>query len=182
RIGAVYRGYQASLSREVAIKVIHPTFTGDRAATTRFSDAARLACQLVAPSIANTYDFGHTEDGVLYTVSELVRGRSLANEAKQRTLPARRVVAIAMQVCEALEAAHRLSCVHADLKPSNIMVDDSSGRDVVNVLDFGLSRALVPESAHLDPRRGAPSYLAPEQLEPTRGPVDVRTDLYALGC
>jgi serine/threonine protein kinase len=180
RVGTMYRGFQLSVAREVAIKVIHETFASDRDAAERFVHAARLGCQLNAPSIGNVYDFGRTSDGVLYVVSELVRGRSLEGEPKQRVVTARRLVGIAMQLCDALDVAHHLGLVHGDLKPSNILIDDASGRDVVKVLDFGLARALVPETARFDPRRGLPTYAAPEQL--AGGTVDARTDLYALGC
>lgn len=178
-MGAMYRGWQLSVSREVAIKIIDPSYAQDREASERFIEAARLACQLVAPSIVNVYDVGRTTDGTIYLVSELVRGNTLASVAQQRSMSIRRVVAIAIQLCDALDAAARHGIVHGDLKPTNIMLDDSSGRDVVKVIDFGLARQLLPDPSRPDSRRPMPFYTAPEQMG---GAVDLRTDLYALGC
>ena len=176
RIGAMYLGWQIHLSREVAIKIIHPSFANDEHASVRFVDIARAACQLVAPSVANVYDVGRTKDGILYIVSELVRGHSLADR-KQRALSIRRTVAIAMQLCGALDAAHQHGLVHGDLKPSNLIIDDTGD---IKVVDFGLAHALAPDVAIADPRRALPLYAAPERF--AGRPIDARTDLYAVGC
>lgn len=178
-IGTSYMGWQMSVSREVVIKVIHPSYSGDPNTEDRFLHAAGLAAQLVAPAIGNVYDVGRTEDGVLYVVVELVRGRPLSEYAKQR-LALRRTISIAVQVCEALDAAHKMQVMHGDLKPGNIFVDDSTGRDTVKVVDFGLARALDPVMSKPDPRRAALHYTAPELLDGE--PASTRGDLYALGC
>ena len=179
RIGAMYVGWQIHLGREVAIKIIHPSFANDVHATERFVEIARAACQLVAPSVANVYDVGRTKDGILYVISELVRGHALADR-KQRTLSIRRTVAVAMQLCSALDAAHQHGLVHGDLKPSNLMVDDASNNFDVKVVDFGLAHALAPDVAIADPRRALPLYAAPERFAGRS--IDTRTDLYAVGC
>jgi len=184
-MGTVYRGWQLSVDREVAIKVIHPKLSNDRSAVKRFLREARLASRLSQPNIVNVYDFGQSE-GVLYLVMELLRGHTLAGELGQgRRINPKRTVTIASQLCDALEAAHAQGIVHRDLKPSNIVIlDDPPGRDLIKVLDFGLAKSLIQDSGSVvtntDALLGTPLYMAPEQIE---GKVsDQRADLYSLGC
>jgi serine/threonine-protein kinase len=184
-MGTVYRGWQLSVDREVAIKVIHPKLSNDRSAVKRFLREARLASRLSQPNIVNVYDFGQS-GGVLYLVMELLRGHTLASElGKGRRLNAKRTVTIAAQLCDALEAAHAQGIVHRDLKPSNIVIlDDPPGRDLIKVLDFGLAKSLIQDSGSLvtntDALLGTPLYMAPEQIEGSAS--DQRADLYSLGC
>jgi serine/threonine-protein kinase len=184
-MGTVYRGWQLSVDREVAIKVIHPKLSNDRSAVKRFLREARLASRLSQPNIVNVYDFGQS-GGVLYLVMELLRGHTLASElGKGRRLNAKRTVTIAAQLCDALEAAHAQGIVHRDLKPSNIVIlDDPPGRDLIKVLDFGLAKSLIQDSGSLvtntDALLGTPLYMAPEQIEGRES--DQRADLYSLGC
>ncbi len=184
-MGTVYRGWQLSVDREVAIKVIHPKLSNDRSAVKRFLREARLASRLSQPNIVNVYDFGQS-GGVLYLVMELLRGHTLSSELGQgRRINAKRTVAMASQLCDALEAAHAQGIVHRDLKPSNIVIlDDPPGRDLIKVLDFGLAKSLIQDSGSVvtntDALLGTPLYMAPEQIE---GIVsDQRADLYSLGC
>jgi serine/threonine-protein kinase len=184
-MGTVYRGWQLSVDREVAIKVIHPKLSNDRSAVKRFLREARLASRLSQPNIVNVYDFGQS-DQVLYLVMELLRGHTLASELGQgRRINPKRTVVITSQLCDALEAAHAQGIVHRDLKPSNIVIlDDPPGRDLIKVLDFGLAKSLVQDSGSVvtntDALLGTPLYMAPEQIE---GKVsDQRADLYSLGC
>ncbi len=184
-MGTVYRGWQLSVDREVAIKVIHPKLSNDRSAVKRFLREARLASRLSQPNIVNVYDFGQS-DGVLYLVMELLRGHTLASElGKGRRINPKRTVTVALQLCDALEAAHAQGIVHRDLKPSNIVIlDDPPGRDLIKVLDFGLAKSLVQDSGsvvtHSDALLGTPLYMAPEQIEGKES--DQRADLYSLGC
>jgi serine/threonine protein kinase len=166
-IGVMYKGFQTSVSREVALKIVHPQYAVDHDAIARFMYAGRAAAQLVAPAIANVYDVGRTSDGTLYVVSELVRGRSLL-EHLGRAMVVRRVVGLALQLVDGLAAIHTANLAHGDLDPANIMLDDT--RDQLKLLDVGLSCALVP------PR---PGYAAPERLDGQ--PQDARSDLYAVG-
>ncbi|HEX5061816.1 MAG TPA: serine/threonine-protein kinase [Kofleriaceae bacterium] len=184
-MGTVYRGWQLSVDREVAIKVIHPKLSNDRQAVKRFLREARLASRLSQPNIVNVYDFGQS-DGVLYLVMELLRGHTLASELGQgRRINHKRTTTVALQLCDALEAAHAQGIVHRDLKPSNIVIlDDPPGRDLIKVLDFGLAKSLVQDSGSVvtntDALLGTPLYMAPEQIE---GKVsDQRADLYSFGC
>ena len=184
-MGTVYRGWQLSVDREVAIKVIHPKLSNDRSAVKRFLREARLASRLSQPNIVNVYDFGQSGT-VLYLVMELLRGHTLSAELAQgRRINAKRTITIASQLCDALEAAHAQGIVHRDLKPSNIVIlDDPPGRDLIKVLDFGLAKSLIQDSGSVvtntDALLGTPLYMAPEQIE---GKVsDQRADLYSLGC
>jgi serine/threonine protein kinase len=184
-MGTVYRGWQLSVDREVAIKVIHPKLSNDRSAVKRFLREARLASRLSQPNIVNVYDFGQS-GGVLYLVMELLRGHTLASELGQsRRINPKRTITIASQLCDALEAAHAQGIVHRDLKPSNIVIlDDPPGRDLIKVLDFGLAKSLVQDSGSVvtntDALLGTPLYMAPEQIEGRES--DQRSDLYSLGC
>ncbi len=182
-MGTVYRGLQLSVDRPVAIKVIHSTLTSDRDAVKRFLREARLASKLNQANIVNVYDFGQSE-GVLYLVMELLVGRTLASELGQ-PLSVRRAVAIVLQLCDALEAAHAQAIVHRDLKPGNIVIlGEPGGRDVIKVLDFGLAKlaehAAQSQVTNPETMLGTPLYMAPEQIQGKDS--DTRTDLYALGC
>jgi serine/threonine-protein kinase len=177
-LGAVYLGWQRTIDREVAIKIMRPGLA-DAAAADRFIEAARVACQLAAGSIVTTYDFGRTDDGLLYVVMELIRGRTLADDIRERPLPFHRAVAIGIQICDALDVASKHGTVHGDLKPTNILlVDETTRRDVVKVTDLGIAAAFA-----LDVPSGEPihaRYFAPERA--TGAPPSVASDLYALGC
>ncbi len=184
-MGTVYRGWQLSVDREVAIKVIHHKLADDRSAVKRFLREARLASRLSQPNIVNVYDFGQS-GGVLYLVMELLRGHTLAGELGQgRRLNPKRTIVMASQLCDALEAAHAQGIVHRDLKPSNIvLLDDPPGRDLLKVLDFGLAKSLAQDSGSVvtntDALLGTPLYMSPEQIEGKDS--DQRADLYSLGC
>jgi eukaryotic-like serine/threonine-protein kinase len=185
-MGTVYRAIQVSVDREVAIKVVHPKLANDRQAAKRFLREARLASRLNQPNIVNVIDFGQTEDGVLYLVMELLRGRTIATElGGQRRFAVRRTANIALQLCDALEAAHAQGIIHRDLKPQNIVIlDDPPGRDLIKVLDFGLAKSLVTDTTsavtNTNAILGTPLYMSPEQVEGK--PTDQRSDLYSLGC
>ena len=183
-MGVVYRGWQTSVGREVAIKVIRPRPGHDAATAKRFLREAKLASSLSQPSTVSVIDFGQTEDGILYLVMELLRGRTLAEVLRaDGRLGVERAARIAVQVCDALEAAHRVGIVHRDLKPANVMIlDDPPGRDLVKVLDFGLAKVIdADESTVTQSGRmvGTPSHLSPEvALGEAATP---RSDLYAVG-
>jgi tRNA A-37 threonylcarbamoyl transferase component Bud32 len=185
-MGTVYRAIQVSVDREVAIKVVHPKLADDRQAAKRFLREARLASRLNQPNIVNVIDFGQTEDGVLFLVMELLRGRTLAHELDgMRRFSVRRTCTIGLQLCDALEAAHAQGIVHRDLKPGNIVIlDDPPGRDLLKVLDFGLAKSLATDTTsqvtNTNAILGTPLYMAPEQVQGHAS--DQRADLYALGC
>jgi serine/threonine-protein kinase len=183
-MGAVYRGTQHSVGREIAIKVISAHLVADRDAIKRFLREAKLASRLSHPNAVSVMEFGQTDDGLLYLVMELVAGRTLDQVLKSdRVLRPERIVRIGTQVCDALEGAHALQIVHRDLKPANIMLL-SQGRDLVKVLDFGLAKSVAPDQAattmtNAGALLGTPAYMPPELA--LGGTCDGRADLYSLG-
>jgi serine/threonine-protein kinase len=179
-MGAVYRGRQLSVDRMVAVKVMHPTFAADRDVAKRFLREARLASSLSAPGIVSVFEFGQTDDGLLYLVMELIDGTPLETLVKQGTFTPTRVVHVALQLCDALEVAHAAGIIHRDLKPGNIIMLDTPTGEVVKVLDFGIAK--IADAPSITSTRGAvgtPAYMAPEQFD---GRADLRSDLYSLGC
>jgi serine/threonine protein kinase len=185
-MGTVYRAWQLSVDREVAVKVVHAKLANDRTAAKRFLREARLASRLSQPNIVNVHEFGQTEDGVLYLVMELLRGETLAQLLeRERGMPLKRATSILLQLCDALDAAHSMGIVHRDLKPGNIvLLEGPAGREPVKVLDFGLAKSLVSDSTtHItqtDAILGTPLYMPPEAVQAK--PMDQRGDIYSLGC
>jgi len=183
-MGTVYRAWQRSIGREVAVKLIDGHQAGDPMAVRRFMREARLASQLSQPNTVSVLDFGQASDGRLFIAMELVRGRTLAAVLEgDGVFSTARVARVGIQICDALDAAHRLEILHRDLKPPNIIVlDDPPGRDLVKVLDFGLAKSLRDEESHSTETGfvvGTPHYMAPEViagLKPSRA-----SDLYSVG-
>ncbi len=184
-MGAVYRAWQHSMGRDVALKVISARSGQELMLVRRFLREAKIVSGLTHPNIVSVFDFGQAPDGTLYLAMELLEGQTLQQVLNASgPLPPRRALGVALQLCDALEAAHQKGCIHRDLKPANVMLLAAPpGRDVVKVLDFGLSR---PVSETGDPITGSGlmvgtyGYIAPEEI---RGDADVgpRADLYALG-
>ncbi|MCE9574902.1 MAG: protein kinase [Deltaproteobacteria bacterium] len=183
-MGSVYRAWQRSIGREIAIKLIDERHGRDPMAVRRFLREARLASQLSQPNTISVIDFGQAADGRLFIAMELVRGRTLADvQEADGVFSIARAAWIGVQLCDALDAAHRLQIVHRDLKPSNIVVlDDPPGRDLIKVLDFGLAKSLTEtETTATDTGLvvGTPRYMAPEVVMGA-GPTP-QSDLYAVG-
>jgi hypothetical protein len=183
--GAVFRGYDRTLGRDVAVKIVSfEHLVEPDAAMARFGQEARAVAAFNHPNIVTAHDFGE-HDGAAYLVMELITGGSLADEqARARMsgdgrLPVDRVRAVADQVCAGLDAAHSAGVVHRDLKPANIMLSASTG--AAKIVDFGIvwvesESRLTRDGDHV----GTLRYAAPEQLD--TGAVDGRADLYSLGC
>lgn len=176
-MGEVFRGRDAVLEREVAIKVLHRQLAGDTGFVERFRREARAAANLSHPNIVAVHDWGAV-DGVYYMVMEYVRGRSARDVLNaEGVLAPAQAADVLMQTLSALEHAHRQGIVHRDVKPENIMV---TREGAVKVADFGLARAYADaQITEAGTVTGTVQYLAPEQLQGE--PADPRTDLYALG-
>jgi eukaryotic-like serine/threonine-protein kinase len=198
-MGEVYRARDATLGREVAIKVLPSLFTSDPERLARFEREARLLASLNHPNIATIHGVEHA-DGLHALVLELVEGETLGERLESTSsglpdnragLPLAEALAIARQIADALEAAHEKGVVHRDLKPANIKIRPDG---VVKVLDFGLAKAVAAaDSADVSqlPTQtmggtqdgvilGTPIYMSPEQA---RGQVvDARADIWAFGC
>ncbi|MFM2419216.1 MAG: hypothetical protein RL385_3939 [Pseudomonadota bacterium] len=182
-MGRVYRAEQRALGRMVAVKVVHRHLLGDKDSVARFYTEARAASSLNHPNSVSIFDFGRTDDGMLYLVMEFLRGRDLARVAHaEAPLSFPRIVDLALGVLGALSEAHARGVVHRDLKPENIIIErPRSGGDLVKVVDFGLAkiRGVEPAEAARGLVAGTPDYMAPEQARALE--VDGRGDLYALG-
>ena len=178
-MGEVWRGYDESLGRAVAIKLLLP-HDSDPTATARFRLEAQTAGRLNHPYVVGVYDFGEY-DGRLFLVMELVEGDSLAGRlSKGGPLPAEQVARIASQAAAGLAAAHQQGIVHRDIKPANLLQD---AEGTLKIGDFGIARFVDDPSGALTTTGqivGTSLYLAPERaLGRPAGPA---CDVYALGC
>ncbi len=179
----VYTAYQANLDRHVAVKVIRTTSADDPQYLARFEREARSAAALRHPNIVQVYDYDvDPESGQPYMVMELVEGASLAEYLEQRVgsgtpLGLAETARIIGEVGAALAYAHQRGVIHRDVKPSNVM-RENSGRLILT--DFGLAKVITsPGLTTSGANLGTPAYMAPEQV--TGQPADARADLYALG-
>ena len=180
-MGSVYHVTHATLGRGLALKVLHSSvLSSDPDSAGRFLREARAAARIKHPSIVDVFDFGYLGDGRPYIVMELLGGHSLA-DVIDGPLEPKRVVGLARQLASALAAAHDVGVIHADLSPSNVLVDG----DVAKLLDFGLAQ-LRDDPPPLDASQpaefvfGTPSYISPEQI---RGlGADERSDQYSFGA
>jgi Tol biopolymer transport system component len=187
----VYRARDTKLGRDVAIKVLPAKFVDDPELLSRFQREARMLAALNHPNIATIYGLEQA-GGVTWLVMELVPGENLAERAKAGPLSVEEALKIAVQIAEALEAAHEKNIIHRDLKPANVKVTPEGK---VKVLDFGLAKAFEGVVTNDDMGNsptlgmgatmqgaivGTAAYMSPEQA---RGKsVDKRTDIWAFGC
>jgi Protein kinase domain len=178
-MGAVWRGRDQRLKRDVAIKVLTAQ-PGDQDAFKRFEREAVMAARLDHDGITKVYDFGQ-HSGENFIVMELLEGRDLRAELAQqpRGLSVTRAVGLARQAADALAAAHAGGVVHRDIKPANLFVRPG---DRLKVCDFGIAKATDATRAltATGVAFGTPPYMAPERFTGSRG--DARSDLYSLGC
>ena len=184
-MGEVYRACDIRLGREVALKLVPPELLHDDLALKRFHQEARTLSSLSHPNIASLFEFDSDQD-VEFLVMELVSGVSLRKKLAAGPLATKELLALGLQLAQALAAAHAVGIVHRDLKPENLMVTPE-GR--LKVLDFGLAKFTVvaatagATASFVTEAGSAPGtvpYMAPEQL---RGePADARLDIYAAGA
>ncbi len=187
-MGAVYEGEQTlgTTKRKVAVKTLHPHLSRDVKIKQRFEREVGTIAELEHPNTIQVYDFGVTEDGILYIVMEFLQGKSLADYIeKEGAMMPDRVAYIMDQVCGSLEEAHGRGIVHRDLKPDNVVLVDRAGKkDFVKVLDFGIAKRSKEEDKNEQKLTqqgmvlGTPPYMSPEQF--TGRPIDARSDIYSL--
>jgi eukaryotic-like serine/threonine-protein kinase len=190
-MGEVYQAKDQVLGRDVAIKVLPEEFARDADRVARFQREAKLLASLNHPNIAAIYGLEES-GGNNFLVLELVEGETLADQIKRGPIPVEESLRLALQIAEALEAAHEKGVIHRDLKPANIKVTPDGE---VKVLDFGLAKAFAGEQAAPNLSNsptlsdmatmqgvilGTAAYMSPEQA---RGKaVDKRADIWAFGC
>jgi serine/threonine protein kinase len=186
-MGEVYRARDTSLGREVALKILSASYSGDSDRLRRFTQEAQAAAALNHPNILAIYQIGQ-EHELTYIVSELLEGETLRERLRPGPLPVRKALDYALQIVHGLAAAHEKGIVHRDLKPENIFI---TGDGRVKILDFGLAKlthqeespsaehATMSVATEAGKVMGTVGYMSPEQV---RGkPVDARSDLFSFG-
>jgi tRNA A-37 threonylcarbamoyl transferase component Bud32 len=208
-MGAVLKGRDPALGRDLAIKVLLEKYRHDPEITRRFVEEAQICAQLQHPGIVPVHELGSFDDGRPYFTMKLVKGRNLAVLLKERADPAHdlpQFLGIFEQVCQAMAYAHVRGVIHRDLKPSNVMV---GAFGEVQVMDWGLAKVL-PQGGTADESRpqpdgaaisvirtvrtgsgadesragsvlGTPAYMAPEQASGDVESIDERADVFGLG-
>ena len=178
----VYRAHQENLDREVAIKVLPPWYAADRNFVERFKLEARLVARLSHPNIVTVHDASE-HNGHLYIVMQLVDGGTLkhrldAVREQGKMMGVSEANRTFQQIASALSYAHERGIIHRDIKPVNVLMDQS-GRPILS--DFGIAKALEGTKELTRPGAGVgtPEYMSPEQCKGE--PVDGRADIYALG-
>ncbi|HUK70183.1 MAG TPA: protein kinase [Streptosporangiaceae bacterium] len=183
-MAVVYRAHDTRLDRPVALKILAPELSRDRAFRQRFMRESRAAAAVDHPNIIPIFEAGEAR-GVLFIAMRYVKGRDLRTLLdRESQLPAAYVANVITQMASALDAAHARGLVHRDVKPANMLLDATGGgrRAHVYLSDFGLSKQALAAADLTSAGQflGTLDYVAPEQIEGR--PVDGRADLYALAC
>jgi predicted Ser/Thr protein kinase len=177
-MSVVYVAEQIRLARKVALKVLTTELAWDEQFRERFVRESHIAATIDHPNIIPIYDAGEA-DGLLYIAMRFVQGPDLREILKRGTFGVGRTIFLIEQLASALDAAHAHALVHRDVKPGNILIEEST--DHAYLTDFGVAKQTtargLTSTGHF---LGTVEYAAPEQIE--GGPVDARTDVYALGC
>src|SRR6516162_2092260 len=185
-MGTVYRADQtAPVKRQVALKLIKIGMDS-RAVLARFDAELQALALMDHPNIARVYDGGTTATGQPFFVMELVTGEAITEYCDRKRLPVRSRLELFVSACQAVQHAHQKGIIHRDLKPSNVMVTEVDGRPTPKVIDFGVAKAtefnLTDQSlGDTGAIVGTPTYMSPEQADPSSMDLDTRTDVYALG-
>lgn len=181
-MGTVFLAEHTAIQSRVAVKFLHEHLCTRADAVARFRSEARAVGRIGHPNIVNVFDIGKLPPDRDYLVMEYLEGKSLA-ELASGPMPAAQAIPLLIQVCDGLEAAHAEGVIHRDLKPENLLlVSRGRAHPLVKILDFGIAKLMSDGSSEhtcLGMIIGTPRYMAPEQA--MGGPIDARTDLYALG-
>ncbi|MBX9688267.1 MAG: protein kinase [Candidatus Obscuribacterales bacterium] len=186
-MGTVYRAVEISLARPVAIKFINLEMLSDEESRERFKQEGKILSSLKHKNIPVFYRFGLYQNCWPYLAMELLEGESLQSLlANCGSLGWQRSLLIAVQICDAMEAAHQQGIIHRDLKPGNIILVKEQSPDFVKVLDFGLSKIISSTDSNAQSLTktgfllGTVNYMSPEQCSGQK--ADERSDIYSLAC
>lgn len=186
-MGLVYLAEQEQpLRRRVALKILKRAGEAPDLLA-RFEVEREALARLHHPGIAQVYDAGTASDGRPFIAMEYVPGRPLTQYCDERRLDIPQRLELLGMTCAAIHHAHVNGIVHRDLKPANILVTEDDGRASVKVIDFGLAKAIEPRKpaqtlfTRVGTLIGTPEYMSPEQMDPVRYSVDLRSDIYSLG-
>jgi serine/threonine protein kinase len=185
-MGSVYKALNVAMNQTVALKVMNRELVEDITQVKRFHQEAMASSRLTHPHTIKVFDFGQSEDGLLFIAMEYLDGKPVTRVMKEEgKQPWKRVEKIAFQVGQSLAEAHEKGIVHRDLKPDNIFLIDVIGEpDFVKVLDFGIAKFLSSGTGQVNLTKtgiivGTPRYMSPEQARGEQ--LDFRSDLYSLG-
>jgi|GEM_PF-7049635 len=186
-MGTVLKATHVQLNKPVAIKVLNMELVKDRTSLSRFESEARAGGQLAHPNLVAVFDFGYTLDGEPYFVMEYVEGFSLSELVKRcGKCPSADFIFVFIQALKALNYIHKKNVIHRDIKSSNIMLQFIEGDRYVKLIDFGIAKVLADTGVTMQQLTstgeavGSPLYMSPEQCKGSH--VDVRADIYSLGC
>jgi serine/threonine-protein kinase len=186
-MGTVYLAEHPMIGKRVAVKMLRPDLGADPGLVSRFFQEAKAVNEIRHPNIVDISDFGHTDDGIVYFVMELMEGQSLRDRLTAGPMPIDQTITVARQVIDALAAAHRVGIIHRDLKPDNIfLVNDAElpGGFRAKLFDFGVAK-LLGDKQQVGHKTidgavvGTPFYMSPEQA--LCHDVGVSADIYAMG-
>jgi serine/threonine protein kinase/predicted Zn-dependent protease len=189
-MGEVYLAQDTKLDRQVALKILPHEFASDADRMRRFVLEAKSASALNHPNIITIYEIGES-NGVHYIAMEFIDGRTLRERLAEPSFTLSKKLAVAVQIADALQAAHEAGIIHRDIKPGNVMLRRDG---YVKVLDFGIAKLTEHTSAAIDSEAdtkehifktepgtimGTTQYMSPEQIRDRR--IDARTDIWSLG-
>ena len=176
-MGVIFQGRDDKLGRDVAIKILHRR--GSEDADARFLRESQAMAKVQDDHVVPIFSFDVMEDGVAYLVMPLIQGTSLKDRIATGSIPLRDAASWVQQTALGLAAAHQEGIVHRDVKPENILLDETDGR--AKLIDFGLAKSFEDATlTQIDAIAGTPHYMSPEQTQHSQA-RDARSDIYSLG-
>src|SRR4051812_27401739 len=177
-MAVVYKGFDTTLNREVAVKVLHPHLAGMAESRARLQREAHAVAKLRHENILEIFDYSGPDSPESFIVTEFIHGKTLKLFLGEHPLPFPELAEmIASEVARALEHAHSLGVIHRDIKPENVMIRDDG---LVKLMDFGIAQIVDKERMTVTGQLlGSPAYMAPEHVDGK--PLDFRTDVFAVG-
>ena len=181
----VYKAWHMTLDQPIAVKVLRPDYVDLPEAVERFQAEARSLALLRGKHCVQVMDVGAMTDGTPFMVLELLEGCDLRRVLRERgPLSVAATTSFMLQTARAVSEVHALGLIHRDLKPENLFLAREVGKDVIKLIDFGISKSLLETSSHatqVDSCLGSPHFMSPEQVRSATA-VDTRTDVWSLGA